>query len=143
LSPGFRWRSIRATLAAPEPISVGLKRIRKALGVHIRQRGQNTHEWSTSNPHAQHISTLELINSEGRIDGPLGNIEGHFRVSRMLMRWEIEQAIRFGEDFLLGLLKKQVSELVGYTARFNELVEKSGTHAVTISGNTINMTASG
>lgn len=119
-------------------ISEGIKEIRKVLGTHIRQRGQNTHEWSTSNPHAQHFASIELINSfEPQENGPLGNVAGQFRITRLIMRWEIETAIRFMECFLIDLLDKQIPELVTCTSIFNKLIEVAQTDKVTIKGTEI------
>lgn len=119
-------------------ITEGVKTIRKSLGSHIRQRGQNTHEWSTSNPHAEHFASIEFINSiEPQEEGPLGNVAGQFRITRLLMRWEIENGIHFMEDFLLELFDKQIPELVGYASIFNELIERARNNEVTIKGNEI------
>lgn len=79
-------------------VANGIKRIRNVLGWHIRQRGQDTHEWSASNPQAEHFATIEFINSiEPQNGGPLGNVAGQFKNVRMLMRWEIEMAVKFME----------------------------------------------
>jgi hypothetical protein len=105
-----------------DSIAEGVKSIRKELGQHIRQRGQNTHEWSTSNPHAEHFETIEFINSvKLQVDGPLGNVAGQYRITRLLMRWEIEATIKFMEEFLLDLFEKQIPELAGCALMFNEL----------------------
>ncbi len=123
-----------------QSIAEGLKKIRGALGPHIRQRGQNTHEWSTSNPHAEHFDTIEFINSvEQQSDGPLGNVVGQFRTTRMLMRWEIETALKFMEDFLLDMFETQIPELAECASVFNELVEKARRHEVSIRENEITM----
>jgi len=114
-------------------ISDGIKRIRKVLGPHIRQRGQNTHEWSTSNPHVEHFETIEFINSiEPQADGPLGNVAGQFRITRLLMRWEIETAIKFMEEMLLDTFEEQIPLLSETATTFNELIEMSKAHQVTI-----------
>lgn len=122
-------------------ISDGVKLIRKALGPHIRQRGQNTHEWSISNPHAENFQTIEFINSfeQQPDDGPLGNVSGQFRIARLLMRWEIEAAIKFMEEMLLETFDRQIPELAECASVFNELVEKSRTHQVAIKDNQITM----
>lgn len=120
--------------------SDGIKKIRKTLGAHIRQRGQNTHQWSTSNPHAEHFATIELINSQEPQEGPLGNVKGQYRITRMLMRWEIETAIKFMEDFLLALFEKQISDIIECTSLFNEIVELASTGSVSMEGNQINVT---
>jgi hypothetical protein len=122
-------------------ISDWIKKIRKSLGAHIRERGQNTHEWSKSNPHAEYFATIEFINSiEPQSEGLLGNLIGQYRVTRMLMRWEIEAAIKFMEVFLLDLFAKQVPELVSCALIFNELVERSRDGTVTVKGTQITMT---
>ncbi len=114
-------------------IADGLKRVRKVLGSYIRQRGQNTHEWSTSNPHAEHFETIEFINSiEPQADGPLGNVTGQFRITRLLMRWEIERAIKFMEEMLLDTFREQIQQLAEAATMFNELVEMSKVKQVTI-----------
>jgi hypothetical protein len=122
-------------------ISDGVKRIRKVLGPHIRQRGQNTHEWSTSNPHAEHFETIEFINSiKPQTDGPLGNVADQFRITRLLMRWEIETAIKFMEEMLLDTFEEQISSLAETATMFNELIEMSKTHQVTIKAGEITAT---
>lgn len=124
-------------------ISDGIKDIRKALGAHIRQRGQNTHEWTTTNPHAQHFETIEFINSvEAQADGSLGNVDGQYRITRLLMRWEIETAIKFMEEMLLKVYETQIPELVDCASILNEVIDKSRTSEVTINENEITLTLS-
>jgi hypothetical protein len=62
-------------------------------------------------------------------------VAGQFRITRLLMRWEIENGIHFMEDFLLELFDKQIPELVVYASIFNELVERARNNEVTIRGN--------
>jgi len=122
-------------------ISDGLKRIRKVLGPHIRERGQNTHEWSKSNPHAEHFETIEFINSvEPQPAGPLGNVVGQFRITRMLMRWEIETTIKFMEEMLLDTFEQQIPPLAKTATMFNELIELSKTHQAVIKDGEITAT---
>jgi hypothetical protein len=125
-------------MGKPTSVSEGIKTIRKELGHHIRQRGQNTHEWSTTNPHAQHFETIEFINSvERQIEGPLANVEGQFRVTRMIIRWEIESGIKFMESFLIELLSTVIPELAECALTFNQIVEGSQNQRVKIRGNEV------
>jgi hypothetical protein len=121
-------------------VKEGIKQIRKTLGDHIRQRGQNTHEWSTSNPHAEHFATIELINSHEPQEGHLGNVKNQYRLTRMLMRWEVETSIRFMERFLLELFAKQIPDVVECTSLFNKIVEQARAGSVSIEGSQINVT---
>jgi hypothetical protein len=117
----------------------GIKEIRTALGAHIRQRGQNTHEWSTSNPHAESFRTIEFINLYHPQTGPLGNVTGHYRITRMLMRWEIETALHFMEDFLLLVFRKQIPEIAECATLFNEIVKAATAGHVSMQGNQMNV----
>ncbi len=121
----------------------GIKEIRKALGDHIRQRGENTHQWSKSNPHAEHFATVELINSQRPQKGPLGNVKGQYRVTRMLMRWEIETAIKFVEEFQIALFKRQIPDVTECTLLFNQIVELAQNGSVLMEGNQLNVTIPG
>jgi hypothetical protein len=58
----------------------------------------------------------------------------------MLMRWEIETAVKFMEDFLLALFDKNIPDLIECTFRFNEIVALAPGGSVSMEGNQMNVT---
>jgi hypothetical protein len=108
----------------PIVVGVGLKEIDKALGKLIRVRGQHFHEWFEHNKHVQFFTMIELINATKRIDGPWGNIEGHYKDAKMMLGWEIESAGEFVESFFKGTVRSQIDDLAKATREYNRIVKR-------------------
>ena len=104
------------------PLGPGLREIDKRLGKYIRARGQHFHEWFEHNTHVQYFSMIELINSVKRSDGPMGNVEGHYRDAKMMLGWDIEAAGESAEAILRGAVHGQIGDLVKMLKKFNGLV---------------------
>jgi hypothetical protein len=105
-------------------VAAKLKLIDKKLGKQIRARGASFHEWYVEHTSVRHFATIEIINSARKMDGPLGDVEGHYSDAKFFLSTEIKQAIMFMEDFLITILDDDISYFIELIGHFNLLVKR-------------------
>jgi hypothetical protein len=106
-------------------VTAKLKLINKEIGNQIRVRGESFHEWYVAHTNVQRFAAIEIINSSKRIEGPLGNVEGHYSDAKFFLSSDIKQAIVFMENHLIATLDDNFKFFIrlidGYNTTLQEL----------------------
>jgi hypothetical protein len=105
-------------------VAAKLKLVEKNLGKQIRARGASFHEWYEQHAGVRHFEMIEIINSPKRVDGPLGDIEGHYSDAKFFLSMEIREAIVFMENFLISIFDDNIEPFIELVRQFNSYVQK-------------------
>lgn len=103
-------------------VATKLKLIDKKLGKQIRARGASLHEWYEEHIGVRQLAAIEIINLAGEADGPLPDIEGHYRDVKFFLGADIKQAITFMEDFLFSILDYEINWLIEIIGKVNRIL---------------------
>lgn len=104
-------------------VAAQLKLINKEIGDQIRARGESFHEWYVAHTHVRHFAAIEIINASKRIDGPLGNVEGHYSDAKFFLSSDVKQAILFMENCLIAIIDNNFKFFIRLIEAYNTTIQ--------------------
>ncbi|HWG05811.1 MAG TPA: hypothetical protein VG271_12430 [Beijerinckiaceae bacterium] len=99
-----------------------LKRIEKNLGRQIHARGSSMRKWYVEHESVEHLEAIDVVDATERVDSPLGDIGEHYDDAKALLGAEIQEAITFMEQCLLGMLDANIGVLIEIVGVFDSAV---------------------